>query len=118
MKKFLNAFYVAFNGIKYTFKTQLNFRIHAFLAMLALIFAFVLQIEFHEWLWIIAAIALVLIAELMNTAMETFVDLVSPEFNPKAGLIKDVSAAAVLVTAIFAFFVGCFIFLPKLIHAF
>jgi diacylglycerol kinase len=55
--------------------------------------------------------------ELINTAIETLVDLVSPEFNLKAGLIKDISAAAVLMAAIFAFLVGCFILLPKLIHA-
>jgi diacylglycerol kinase len=60
---------------------------------------------------------LVFIAELINTALETLVDLVSPEINPKAGLIKDISAAAVLIAAIFACLVGCFIFLPKLIHA-
>ena len=117
MKRFLNGFYFAFNGIKYSFKTQLNFRIHAFLAVLALILSYILQIAICEWIWIIAAISLVLIVELINTAIETLVDLVSPEFNLKAGLIKDISAAAVLMAAIFAFIVGCFILLPKLIHA-
>ena len=116
MKKFFKGFYFAFNGIKYSFKTQLNFRIHVFLAALALILSYVLQIAICEWIWIIATISLVLIVELINTAIETLVDLVSPEFNPKAGLIKDISAAAVLISAIFAFLVGCFIFLPKLIH--
>lgn len=116
MKRFLKGFYFAFNGIKYSFKTQRNFRIHVFLAALALILSYVLQIAICEWIWIIATISLVLIVELINTAIETLVDLVSPEFNPKAGLIKDISAAAVLISAIFAFLVGCFIFLPKLIH--
>ncbi|WP_291401621.1 diacylglycerol kinase family protein [Daejeonella sp.] len=117
MKRFLKGFYFAFNGIKYSFKTQLNFRVHAFLGALALIISYILQIAICEWIWIIAAISLVLIVELINTAIETLVDLVSPEFNPKAGLIKDISAAAVLISAIFAFLVGCFIFLPKLFHA-
>jgi diacylglycerol kinase len=117
MKRFLKGFYFAFNGIKYSFKTQLNFKIHAFLAALALILSYVLQIAIREFIWIIAAISLVFIVELINTAIETLVDLVSSELNPKAGLIKDISAAAVLISAIFAFLVGCFIFLPKLIHA-
>lgn len=116
MKKFLKGFYFAFHGIKYSFKTQLNFRVHVFLAFLAIILGYLLKIEISEWLWILAAISLVLIVELINTAIESLVDLVSPEFNPKAGLIKDISAAAVLFAAIFAFLVGCFIFLPKLIH--
>jgi diacylglycerol kinase len=117
MKRFLKGFYFAFNGIKYSFKTQLNFRIHVFLAVLALILSYILQIAIYEWIWIIAAISLVLIVELINTAIEALVDLVSPEINLKAGLIKDISAAAVLMAAIFAFLVGCFILLPKLIHA-
>ena len=117
MKKFFKGFYFAFNGIKHSFKTQLNFKVHTFLAFLAVLLGYLLQITTDEWLWICAAISLVFIAELINTALETLVDLVSPEINPKAGLIKDISAAAVLIAAIFAFLVGCFIFLPKLIHA-
>jgi diacylglycerol kinase len=117
MKKFFKGFNFAFNGIKYSFKTQLNFKVHTFLAFLAMVLAYTLKITIDEWLWIFAAISLVFIAELINTALETLVDLVSPEINPKAGLIKDISAAAVLIAAIFALLVGCFIFLPKLIHA-
>jgi diacylglycerol kinase len=117
MEKFLKGFYFAFNGIKYSFKTQLNFRIHGFLSLIALLLSYFLQITLNEWLWIIAAIALVLIVELINTAIETLVDLVSPEFNVKAGLIKDISAAAVLMAAIFALLIGFIILFPKLIHA-
>ena len=61
--------------------------------------------------------ATVFIAELFNTAMETFVDLVSPEFNPKAGLIKDISAAAVLIATVMALITGILILLPKIIDA-
>jgi diacylglycerol kinase len=117
MKKFLKGFYFAFNGIKYSFRTQLNFRIHGFLALIAIFLSYFLQITLYEWLWIIFAIALVLIVELINTAIETLVDLVSPEFNVKAGLIKDISAAAVLIAAFFALLIGFIILFPKIIHA-
>ena len=70
-----------------------------------------------EWLWIIAATAVVFIVELFNTAIETLVDLVSPDFNPKAGLIKDISAAAVLIAAFMALIIGILIFLPKIVDA-
>ena len=60
---------------------------------------------------------MVFIAELFNTALETLVNLVSPEFNPKAGHVKDISAAAVLIAAIMALIIGVLIFLPKIIDA-
>ena len=117
MKKFLKGFYFAWKGISYSFGTQLNFRIHCLISLLVISLCFYLGLDTSEWLWIIAAIALVFIAELFNTAIETLVDLVSPEFNPKAGLIKDISAAAVLIAAIMALITGILIILPKIIHA-
>lgn len=67
-----------------------------------------------EWLWVIMASGVVLMAELMNTAMEVLVDLVSPDLHPKAKIIKDVAAAAVLVTALTAVVIGLLIFIPKI----
>jgi len=61
------------------------------------------------------AIAIVIIVELLNTAIELLVDLISPQQHPKAGTIKDLSAAAVLVSALLALAIGLFIFVPKFI---
>jgi len=117
MKKFLKGFYFAFEGMRYSFSTQLNFRVHCFVAVLITGLGFYLGLSTAEWLWIITAMALVLMAELANTAIETLVDLVSPEFNPKAGLIKDISAAAVFIAAVMALITGILILLPKIIYA-
>lgn len=117
MKTFLKAFYYASSGFSYTFRTQLNFRVECFMAVLVCGLSFYLDISAMEWLWIIAAIAIVLIAELGNTAVETLVDLVSPDFNPKAGIVKDISAAVVLTAALMALITGMVILLPRLIHA-
>ena len=68
-----------------------------------------------EWLWIIAAIGIVFMAELFNTALEVLVDMISPNYNPKAGIIKDISAAIVLIAAFMALLTGILILLPKLI---
>lgn len=114
MRKFINGFKYAFKGMGYATATQLNFRVHLVAALLAIVLGFYLHISPAEWCWITACIALVLIVELLNTAIEILVDLVSPEWNEKAGHIKDVSAAAVLLTAIFALIVGAIIFIPKL----
>jgi diacylglycerol kinase len=115
MKRFLKSFFYAFKGLAYAFKTQLNFKIHCFSGVLAIALGLYLNLSIIEWLWISLAIALVLIVELINTAIEVLVDLVSPQQHPKAGAIKDVSAAAVLLSALLALGIGLFIFVPKLI---
>lgn len=117
MKKFFAALGFAFNGIKYTFKTQLNFRVHCFTALIISGLCYYLQLNTNEWLWIITAIAIVLMAELANTAIETIIDLISPEYNVRAGIVKDIAAALVLISALMALTVGILILLPKIIHA-
>lgn len=111
----MKSFLFAFKGLAYAFKTQLNFRIHCFFTVAAVVLSLYAQLNFSEWLWISLAIALVIILELINTAIEVLVDLISPEQNFKAGSIKDLSAAAVLVAGLFALVVGLIIFVPKLL---
>lgn len=115
MKKFLKSFVYAFAGLSYTLKTQLNFKIHCFAGFVVIMLGFYFKLSVAEWLWVILSIALVLILELLNTAIEVLVDLISPQQNIKAGLIKDVAAAAVLIAAIVALVIGLIIFVPKVI---
>ncbi|MFD0939803.1 diacylglycerol kinase family protein [Pedobacter boryungensis] len=115
MERFLKSFFYAFKGLAYAFKTQLNFKMHCFSGALIIALGLYLKLSIIEWLWISLAIALVFIVELINTAMEVLVDLVSPQQHPKAGTIKDIAAAAVLVTALLALSIGLLIFVPKLI---
>ncbi|WP_183565749.1 diacylglycerol kinase family protein [Mucilaginibacter sp. SP1R1] len=115
MKRLIRSFSYAFKGIKYATTTQANFRIHLVATIIALALGFALHISVAEWQWIILSIALVLIAELFNTAIETLTDLVSPTYNVKAGHVKDVSAGAVVIAAVFAFITGLIIFIPRLI---
>lgn len=118
MNKFIRGFGFAFKGLFYACKTQLNFRVHLFCAAIAITLGWYLKISSAEWLWIILSIGMVLLTEIINTAIELLVDLVSPDYNEKAGHIKDMCAAAVLVTAITALVIGIVIFLPKLIVLF
>lgn len=113
MKKLIKGFGYAFKGVAYASRTQLNFRVHLLAMIVAIGLGLYLHISTAEWCWIVACIASVLTTELLNTAIEILVDLVSPGYNEKAGHIKDVSAAAVLITAIFAAIVGAIIFIPK-----
>ena len=115
MKKFIRGFGYAFNGLGYAAKTQLNFRVHLVAAIIAAYMGYALKISADEWLWVILSIALVLMAELFNTALEFLTDLVSPEYNKLAGHVKDISAGAVVIAALFALATGAIIFLPKLL---
>lgn len=115
IKDRINSFAYAFKGIAYALKLEHNIWIHCILAIAAIALGFFLEIKLAEWLFIILAIGLVFSAELFNTAIEVLIDFVSPEHNPKAGLVKDIAAGAVLVTAITAALIGLFIFGPKII---
>ena len=117
MKKFFLGFKYAWQGIKYAFSTQINFKFHAVSAVLVVVLGAYYKLDLHEWLWIAAAIGLVIASELFNTALEVLVDLVSPEYNVKAGIVKDLASAAVLATAIMAFVIGLCVFLPKFLDA-
>jgi diacylglycerol kinase (ATP) len=115
MKKLIRSFGYAFKGVAYAAATQLNFRIHLTAAILAISLGFILHISVDEWEWVLLSITLVLVAEIFNTMIEALTDLVSPGFNEKAGHIKDMSAGAVVITAVFALTTGLIIFLPKLL---
>jgi len=114
MKKFLYGFKYAWQGLKYAFSTQINFKFHSIAALIILAFGWFFNLNLTEWLWISVAVILVIVAELFNTALEVLVDLVSPGYNIKAGIIKDLSSAAVLLTAVLSAIIGLFIFLPKI----
>jgi undecaprenol kinase/diacylglycerol kinase (ATP) len=109
------SFGYAISGVSKAFKSEPNFRIHTIAGALALIAAYLFKLTITEWVILIFTISIVLILELVNTAIETIVDMVSPHYSTKAKIIKDVSAAAVLVSAILAVIVGAFLFLPKII---
>jgi diacylglycerol kinase (ATP) len=115
IQKLGRSFGYAFNGIGYAAATQLNFRVHLVAMLTAVFMGYWLHISTGEWLWIALSITLVLVMELLNTAIEILVDLVSPGYNEKAGHVKDVAAGAVTITAFFAVITGLVIFLPKLI---
>jgi len=105
----------AFDGLKVAFINGRNFRIEVFAGIAAIILGLILRLDPFEWLDLTLVIASVLILELINTAIEAIVDMVSPEIQPKAKIAKDVAAASVLVASIAAVFIGVFLFLPKLL---
>jgi diacylglycerol kinase len=74
-----------------------------------------LEISRTDWLAVVLAIGLVLVAEATNTALEELVNFVSPEYHKQAGIVKDVAAGAVLLAAIIALVVGLLVFIPPIV---
>jgi diacylglycerol kinase len=113
--KIFRSFIYAWSGLKYSFKTQLNFRIHLAILLIAIIAGILLKISATEWLFIVLCSMLVLMLELINTAVEYLCDTITTDFHPVIKIVKDISAAAVLVSAAGSVITGLIIFLPKII---
>jgi len=120
MKSFIisriRAFRHAFRGLFYVMKTQRNAWIHTAITLAVLIIGIWLKISLTEWAILILTIAIVFMAEFINTAIEAVVDLASPNKHPLAKIGKDVGAAAVLVAAFAAVLVGLLILGPPLLQ--
>jgi diacylglycerol kinase len=112
MMKILISIGHAVDGIWDLVKHENNAKIHVISTLLVILVGLKLEFLAIEWLWISLAVACVWVAELINSALEKLVDMVSPETNPLAKKVKDYAAGAVLVMAIWAVFVFCLISLP------
>ena len=113
-KKIINSFKYAFEGIFTAFKAEKNMKIHFIIMLLVIILGIMLKISSVEWIICIILFGFVISLELVNTAIENTVDLITQEKHPKAKIAKDVAAGAVLVAAITAVIIGLIIFLPKI----
>jgi len=109
------SFIFAFAGFKTAFTEGRNFRIQIYFGTAAIVLGVIFGISSIEWLALTIIIAAVLILELLNTAIEQIVNIVSPEIQERAKIAKDVAAGSVLVAAIAAIFIGLFLFLPKIL---
>ena len=116
MKKFIKSFKYAFEGILTGIKEEQNMKIHIIIMILVIIFGIMLKISTIEWIICIVLFGLVISMELINTAIENTVDLVTKEKNEQAKIAKDVAAGAVLVSAIASAIIGLIIFIPKIFY--
>ena len=114
-KKIINSFKYAIEVFVSSFKTERNMKIHIMAMIIVIALGIFMKLNKIEWCIITIAIVIVISAELFNTAIETVVDMVSPQKNPQAKLVKDIAAAAVLVLAIGAAVIGIIIFGPKIV---
>lgn len=110
------TFGYAFEGILTGIRKERNMRIHTAAMILVVFFGTVLGLSATEWCICLVLFGLVMALELVNTAVEAVVDLVTEERKPLAKIAKDTAAGAVLIAAIMAAVIGCIIFLPKILE--
>ena len=109
----LDSFNFAFEGIIHVLRTQRNMRIHFAIAFLVLVLALIVDVTKIELIALLLSVTFVLIAEMLNTAVEAAIDIATTSFDPMAKLAKDIAAGAVLIAAVNALAVGYIVFSGK-----
>ncbi|HYK71858.1 MAG TPA: diacylglycerol kinase family protein [Pseudoneobacillus sp.] len=113
-----DTFKYAIEGIRSCINQERNMRIHIIISVFVLAAAIFFSLSLTEWLFILLAIGGMLVLEMLNSAIERVVDLVTNQFHPLAKQAKDIAAGAVLIYAILSVIIGIIIFIPKIILLF
>jgi diacylglycerol kinase (ATP) len=115
-KKLMQSFVYASEGVWHALKYNQNLRVHFIVAICVIILAIVLRISGFEMAVLGLTILLVIASEMINSALEEMVDLITTEHRKEAKVAKDVAAGMVLVTSVGSIIVGLLIFLPHIFH--
>lgn len=115
MNAFLRSLGHALRGLRYVVRYERNARIHLVLAFLALLLGLELRVTDAQLAAIFFAILIVFLAEVINTAFEKTLDIISPEHHPEVKIIKDMAAGAVFVAAVGAVIIGLMIYVPYIL---
>ena len=113
---FLKSRGYARNGVKLIFRNERNFRIDIVIAVLVVIAGFLFKISHTDWIAISLVISMVFTAEVLNSAIEALCDTVSQDFKVNIKYAKDVSAGAVLISALVSIITGLIVFLPYIME--
>ena len=105
-----DSFNYAIEGLRHTLKTQRNMRIHFIIGAGVIALGFIINLPTVEFILLLSAVTLVIVAEMFNTALELAVDIFTKEFHHMAKMAKDIAAGAVLVTSVYAAIIGYLIF--------
>jgi len=112
LSQLFKSFHYAWDGLVSTYKSEQNFRLQVLVSVIVVTVSAVLGISRKEWVIVLLVICLILLLELLNTALEKVIDVLQPKIHHYVKLIKDVMAAAVFLASLFAVVIGVIIFLP------
>ncbi|MFN5831806.1 MAG: diacylglycerol kinase family protein [Bacteroidota bacterium] len=111
----LKSFVYAFEGVMFFIRFEAQATIHLIAIVAVLGAGYWFKISSMEWIAVVFAIGIVISAEMLNTAIEKLTDMVSPQINEQAKIVKDLAAGAVLIASLTAFIIGLIVFLPKIL---
>lgn len=111
----LKSFIYAFEGVIFFIKFEAQATMHLIAIVAVLGAGYWFKISSMEWIAVVFAIGIVISAEMLNTAIEKLTDMVSPQINEQAKIVKDLAAGAVLIASLTAFIIGLIVFLPKIL---
>lgn len=114
--RFVRSFGYSFDGLAYAVKKEQSVLVMVICLTVTISLGIFLNISLTEWYFVLIAIALVLGTELLNTAIEATIDLLSPKYHPLAKIAKDTASASVFIYSLVAFVIGCLVFIPKLLE--
>jgi len=115
LKKQIDSFTAAINGIVESISQEFHLKIHLIAIICVVFLGFYMSISKTEWLFLILTMSAVVCLEIVNSAIERLCDKVTKENDPLIKLAKDMAAGSVLITAISSVIIGCIIFIPKFI---
>ena len=116
--RFFNSVNYSMAGLRYAYKNEQSMTIHVTMTASVIILGIVLDITRMEWIICIFLLGMIMATELINTALEAVVDLVTQDYHPLAKIAKDTASAAVFIFSIVAAIIGGFIFIPHIIDLF
>ncbi|MGM9834880.1 MAG: diacylglycerol kinase [Bacilli bacterium] len=115
IKRFKNSFKYSMQGLEYAYKNEQSMFIHFIVTVFVIIMGLILDISGFEWLITFIVVGMVLAAELINTAIEAVVDMVTLEYNELAKIAKDCGSAATFVLSLIAAVMGLIVYIPHII---
>ncbi|MBN9352213.1 MAG: diacylglycerol kinase family protein [Chitinophagaceae bacterium] len=114
--KALNSFKYACNGLKVLFQEENNAKVHLLITVMVIVLSFLFGLNTYEWIAIVFSIGFVIATEIINSAIEDICNFIHPGKDDGIKKIKDLSAAAVFVSALTALAIGLIIFVPKILN--
>ncbi len=114
ISKEVQSFGYAFKGLQQVVRHEKHIQFHFLTAVAVVLAGWFFGLSALEWCLVVLAIGLVISAEMLNSAIEHLTNLVSPQYHPVAGMVKDIAAGAVLVASMTSAVIGLIVFLPKL----
>ena len=114
--RFFDSVKYSFEGLKYAYTHEQSLLLHIFLSIVAITCGILFKITGTQWILLFIMMTIIIVAELINTAIEAVVDLVTDKYDPLAKIAKDCGSAAAFVSSMLAIMVGAYVFLPKIIE--